>query len=706
MRHPLSIAVSVLSLALLAAAPPRSRAASAPVLDEGMWTFDDPPVSALKEIHGFAPSPEWLEHLMRASVRVNDGGSASFVSPDGLVLTNHHVGHEAISELSTPERNLVRDGFTAKTRADELACPDLELNVLQSIENVTARVLGAVEKNASEADARVQREAEIARIEKEASEESGLRCNVVELYRGGRYVLYRFKKYTEVKLVFAPEEQAAFFGGDPDNFTFPRYCLDMCIFRAYEDGKPAKTPHYLRWNPEGPKDGELVFVSGNPGSTGRLNTLAQLEYLRDVSYPLSLRALAFRHAALERFAARGDEQARRARGQIFSIENSLKALGGYQESLLDGRSIEAKTKSEAELRSMVAKQPELAADVGHAFDAIAKAQEVARQVAPREYCTTIRGSRLFSLARDIVRLTAELEKPNEDRLPAYRDSARESLEHELFSDAPIYLDLEEAMIANSLEFMRTELGEDDPIVKAALGGVGTAEASAKQAIETKLVDPEYRRELVAGGVAAVAASGDPLIQLALRLDPLARALTKQLQDEVRSVEQTYGGRIARACFALYGSSVYPDATFTPRLSVGTVQGFETGGYKMPWKTTFHGLFERSSAFGNEMPYTLAPGFEKAAETIDRDTPYNFVCTADIIGGNSGSPVVNAKNELVGLIFDGNIQSLGNRFVYDDTVARAVAVHSAGMLEAMRTVYGAEALVQEILGSKPTSDTTR
>ncbi len=681
--------LSVLSLTAFAPAAPRP-------LDEGMWTFDQPPLAQLAERYGFAPTPEWLEHLRLASVRINDGGSGSFISPDGLVLTNHHVGHEAISELSSEEKNLVRDGFLARTRAEELACPDLELNVLVAIEDVTARVHGAVAAGASEADARTQREAEISRIEKQASEASGLRCDVIELYRGGRYVLYQFKKYTEVKLVFAPEEQAAFFGGDPDNFTFPRYCLDMCIFRAYEGGAPASTPHYLRWNPAGPKAGELVFVSGNPGSTGRLNTLAQLEYLRDEYYPLVLRALAYRRENLLAYSALGEAQARRARGDVFSIENSIKALTGYHQSLAEGPSIEKKREEERVLRERVAADARLSKELGTAWDDIARSQEHARRIVRAEYCSTIRGSRLFTIARDIVRLTAELEKPNEERLPEYRDSARASLELELYSEAPVYADLEEVAIMTGLELMRRELGEDHALVKAAHGAIATSEASAKHAVGTRLADVAVRRGLVEGGRAAVEKSTDPLIVLVRTIDPIARQLRKERESQVKSVEERGGERIARARFALLGTSTYPDATFTPRLSIGTVRAFETGGYNMPWKTTFHGLYERAAAFDGEMPYTLSPAFAKAADKIKRDTAYDFVCTADIIGGNSGSPVVNAQGELVGLVFDGNIESLGNRFVYDDSVARTVAVHAGGMIEALRSVYGADALVQEIL----------
>ena len=680
------------SSVLAAAAAPRA-------LDEGMWTFDDPPLDALEERYGFRPSPEWLEHLRLASVRLNDGGSGSFVSPDGLVLTNHHVGHEAISELSTPERDLVSDGFLARTRAEELACPDLEMNVLVGIEDVTARVHGAVAEGASEAEARTQREAEIARIEKESMDATGLRSDVIELYRGGRYALYRFKKYTEIKLVFAPEAQAAFFGGDPDNFTFPRYCLDMCLFRAYENGQPASTPHHLRWSTEGPEEGELVFVSGNPGSTGRLSTVAQLEYLRDHYYPLVLRSFVARREALLAYGAQGEEQTRQAAGELFSIDNSIKALGGYHQSLLDEQAMARKIADEAALRARVAGDPDLAREVGSAWDDVARVQEEARTRGAAEFLSNVRGSRLFTIARHVVRLVDELQKPNDQRLPEYRDSALPSLELELYSDAPIYPALEEVALTTWLELTERELGAEHALVQAIASASGPSEASAARAEGSRLLDPAHRRALVEGGPQAVQQSDDPLIRLARALDPLSRELRRWREDEVRSVEERAGARIARARFALLGSSVYPDATFTLRLSFGTVRGFEVAGWNVPWKTTFHGLLERAASFDGEMPYTLPPAFAAATERLDRDTPLNFVCTADIIGGNSGSPIVDRDANLVGLVFDGNIQSLGNRFVYDETVARTVAVHSAGMLEALRNVYGAENLVTEVLGER-------
>jgi len=689
----MSRTTALLSSFLVLSTLPAGLASAVPAPDEGMWTYDNPPLALMEETYGFQPSTAWLEHLRLSSVRVNDGGSGSFISPRGLVLTNHHVGFNAIQKLSSEERDLVADGFYAAKLADELACTDLELNVLVDVVDVTERVLSAAAGAESESRALEQRDAEIARFEKEETEATGLRCDVVRLYEGGRFALHRYKKYTEVKLVFAPEEGAAFFGGDPDNFTFPRYCLDMAIFRVYEDGEPAHTPHYLRWNEAGPAEGDLVFVSGNPGSTGRLKTVAQLEYLRDVRYPSILRSLEGRKRILDAYAARGEEEARRARSLLLSAENGIKAVRGYLQSLRSEESMAVKARRELELRGLVARDAELAAAVGEAWDRIAAAQEVAREHAARAYFATIRGSRLFSHAKTVVRLTAELEKPNDERLAAYRDSNLDSLELSLYSEAPIYLDLEEALLAGGLAMMREELGDDDPLVRAVLDEAEPMNASSRAlGTGSKLADAAYRRALVEGGREAVEQCDDPIVQLVRRIDPLLRELEEKLEDEVESVETEYGKQIAKARFAIFGDAIYPDATFTLRLSYGAVRGFETGGYNMPWKTTFYGLYERAAAFDGAAPYTLSDAFRAGRQGLDLSTPFNFVCTADIIGGNSGSPVVDRDGRLVGLIFDGNVQSLGNRFVYDDSVARAVAVHAGGMLEALREIYHAERLV--------------
>ncbi len=668
-----------------------------PAFDEGMWTFDNPPTKQLKQNYQFEPTAQWLDHVRLASVRFNDGGSGSFVSPNGLVMTNHHVGLNSIQKLSKEGKDYVKNGFYAATADQELACPDLELNVLESMQDVTKRVLGAVTTGANDKDASEQRKAETAKIEKEESDKTGLRCDVIGLYNGGEYWVYRYKKYKNIKLVFAPEQQIAFYGGDPDNFTYPRYDLDCAFFRVYgDDGKAIQTPHYFRWSEEGAKEGELVFVSGNPGSTGRLQTYAQLEYTRDIQYPTTLRSLARRRALLEKYSAQGEEQARRAKTMLFSIENSLKAVGGYQESLLDTRIMKKKAEDEKTFRALVAKDAKMQKEYGDAWDAIATTRKNLATFSKQVSFSRMQG-KAASTALQIVRLVEEVQKPNEKRFPEFRDSSLDSLKFGLFSPAPLYPDLEETLLADGLAETVEQLGNDSAFVKAALRGKTPVEV-AKEAISgTKIFDVAFRKQLVEGGSNAVLESTDPLIVLARRIDPTARELRKRIEDEIDAIETVAGEKIAKARFAAYGKTVYPDATFTLRLSFGAVKGYEFGTTKVPYKTTFNGLYDRAASFDFQPPYDLPDRYVSRKSKLAMDTGFNFVCTTDIIGGNSGSPVINRNGEIVGLIFDGNIQSLGNRFVYDEQVARAVAVHSEGIVEAIRKIYEAHGLADELEG---------
>lgn len=671
--------------------------ASLAAAEEGMWTFDNPPVKQLQQKYNFTPTQEWLDHLRLSSVRFNDGGSGSFVSATGLVLTNHHVALGQLQKVSSPQKDYVADGFLARTPEEELKCPDLELNVLVSMENVTDRVLAAVKPGMSEKQANDARKAAIAAIEKESMEKTGLRSDVVTLYHGGEYWLYRYKKYTDVRLVSAPEQQIAFYGGDPDNFTYPRYDLDMALFRVYEDGKPVKPQHYLKWNPEGAKDGELVFVSGHPGSTNRLYTLAQLETLRDLTYPMRLAGIERRLGVARAYAARGKEQARQAAGLIFGLENSKKALSGEYKGLKDPQLMQIKAQEEKELRDKVAANPEWQKAYGDAWQAIEKAQASFRERAKEYSYRRLSGYRLPGVALSIVQLVAEVKKPDGERLDGFHESQLPSLKFRLFSPAPIYPEFEEVLLADGLREALEKLGPEDPFVKAALAGK-TPEQVAHEAITgTKLADPDFRKQLVEGGEEAVAASQDPLIALARRVDPILRQERKWYEDTIESVVRTAGEKIGKARFAIYGKDTYPDATFTLRLTYGTVTGYPYNGTIAPSKTTFHGLYDRAASFDYKPPFHLPQRWLDRKDALNLATPLNFVSTCDIIGGNSGSPVVNRQGEIVGLIFDGNIESLVGRFVFDITANRAVAVHTAGMTEALKKVYDAEFLVKELLG---------
>lgn len=670
--------------------------------DEGMWTYDNPPLQILKERYGFEPSREWLDHLRLSSVRFNDGGSGSFVSADGLVLTNHHVALGQLQKVSTAEHDYVRDGFLAKTRADELPCKDLELNVLEKMEDVTGRVLSAASAaGVDEVKALAARKAAIAALEKEVKDQTGRDCQVVTLYQGGEYWLYTYKKFTDVRIAFAPEFQAAFFGGDPDNFTYPRYALDMTLFRAYENGQPYRPAHHLKWNPKGPEAGDLVFVSGHPGNTERLNTVAQLETARDVALPLQLAALARRRAALEHYGKRGSEQMRQAGDQFFSIENSLKALTGELQGLLDEELMAKKARDEAEFRARVAKDPEFAKAYSGAWDVIADAEQRLRLRAKDTTFWSVgrSGSRMASHAIRIVQYVAEVGKPDGERLPGYHDAELESTRFALFSAAPIYPEMEMALLADWFAYQKENLSPEDPFLAACLEGKSAEEAARAVVESSKVHDAAFRRGLLEGGAAAVASSTDPMIALARRVDPLLRELRKWREDEIESKTTAAGEKIGAARFAVYGKSVSPDATFTLRLSYGTVRGYPYNGTVAPPKTTLYGLYERSHAFDGHPPFDLAPRWQAAEKSLALATPLDFVCTCDIIGGNSGSPIVNRAGELVGLVFDGNIESLVGNYVYDENKNRCVAVHSAGMTEAMRVVYEAGALVGELLGNQ-------
>ncbi|MDZ4755024.1 MAG: S46 family peptidase [Phycisphaerae bacterium] len=669
--------------------------------DEGMWLINRPPLAGLKEQYKFEPTPQWLETMQKSSVRFATGGSGSLVSSQGLVLTNHHVGADMLAKLSTPKRDLLREGFRAATLQDELRCPDLALDILWTIEDVTTRVNAGATPDMDPAAAGAARRSAIAAIETASEKATGLKSEVVTLYQGGQYHLYTYRRFDDVRLVFAPEQEIAFFGGDTDNFEYPRFNLDCCFFRIYENGAPLKSEHHLRWSADGAAADELVFVFGHPGRTRRLYTLDHLRFMRDVEMP-KLLAKAWRdEVKLTGFAARNEENARIASDDLHGIQNGRKArtwlLAGLQDPVL----LDMKKSREDALRDAVARDETMRAGYGSAWDRVAQAQQTYAAIFDR-YQQLENGWRRSSLARHartIVRLVDEREKPSGERLREYADSRLDTVERALFSPEPIYDALEIETLTNELAFRAETFGGDDPVVTLLLDGKSPAARADELVGGCTLRSVDARKKLVEGGRSALESSPEPLIRMMLSIDNAARAVRTQYEDEVESVERLAYADIAAATFAIEGDTVYPDATFTLRMTFGPVEGWKEGGAMIAPFTTFAGLYQRHADRKGLGEFSLPKRWLDAKSTLPLDTPFNFVCSVDIIGGNSGSPVVNRKGELVGLIFDGNLPSLVGDVIYDGSVNRAVAVDSRGILTALDVVYGAKELVREIQGSK-------
>ena len=673
--------------------------ASQLLADEGMWPFNNVPES-LKQRYGWAPDQKWLDHVRLASVRFNNGGSGSFVSSTGLVLTNHHVGSDCIQKISTADHDYVTTGYLAKAASEEVKCPDLELDVLEGVRDVTVEVNAVVKPDQSPAQILEAQKGEQAKLEKECHEKTGLRCETVTLYEGGEYDLYRYRKYTDVRLVAAPEKQIAFFGGDPDNFTYPRWDIDFALFRIYENGQPVRPEHFLKWNSAGAREGELVLVSGNPGSTSRLETLAQLEFQRDAFYPSLVDWLERRAKLVHDFSEKSTENARIGAGFLFSVENALKAARGRLEALRNPNLMSKKANEERDLRAAVEARPELTGSA-RAWDAIASAEKAYAARYQRELLMErVETSRLMQFAQTIVRYVAEKPKANEKRLEEFRDSNLQSLEFALYSPAPIYPSLEKLRLGQSFQSMTDGLGAEDAFVKKVLAGK-TAQQRADELVGgTRLADVSFRKSFVEGGSRTVEDSTDPMVVFARQTDPDLRDLRKWREDNVESVEKTSGASVARAFFAVRGKTTYPDATFTLRLAYGPVKGYTENGRPIPYQTTFSGMFAHAEEHGGQAPFDLPERLLKARARIDSGAPVNFVTTADVTGGNSGSPVLNTKGELVGLVFDGNIQTLGNDFVYTDEQARTVGVHPMAIITLLRSVYEAVSIADELEGKHP------
>jgi hypothetical protein len=676
-------------LALLALAP-----AALALADEGMWTYDNFPAKTVKQRYGFEPDQKWLDHVRLSSARLAGGCSASFVSGSGLVMTNHHCAQQCIDQLSTAQKDYFAAGFYAKQQPEEVKCPTMEVNQLVEISDVTARVQKATAGLKDKAYGDAQR-SEQAKIEKECASSDKLRCDVVPLYHGGRYHLYKYKRFQDVRLVFAPEFAIAFFGGDPDNFMFPRYDLDVSFVRVYEEGKPAKMDHYFKWSQAGVKENDLTFVSGHPGGTDRQLTVAELEYSRDVQLPDRLIRMSELRGILTEMGEESAEHKRISQPMLFGIENGFKALRGRLDTLLDKEFMATKLAAEKDFRAKISADPARKAKYAAAFDQIAKAEDEIKKIRRPINYIGLSGafqSSLFHTAQALLRAGDELVKPNGDRLREFHDSSLPELKQHLFSAAPIYDDLEITTLTFSLTKMREDLGADHPFVRSVLGKESPREMATRLVKGSKLKEVALRKKLFDGGKKAVAADKDPMIELARAIDSESRSWRKKLEDEFEPIFKKSSELLAQARFDLEGTAAYPDATFTLRLSYGAVKGYEELGRTVKPITYVGGAFERATG---RHPFELPESWVKAKSKLDMATPMNFCSTNDIIGGNSGSPVVNRDAEIVGLVFDGNIQSLGGDYWFDASVNRTVAVHSEALIEALRKVYGADRIASEL-----------
>jgi hypothetical protein len=659
-----------------------------------MWTFEAPPLDYWKARYAFTPPKTWLDHVRLASIRLPNC-SSSFVSSRGLVMTNHHCARECITAVSTPDSNFQELGFVARTEREERKCEGVYVDQLQSIEDVTDRIQRRVTAR-TPAQQVSQRNLAIDSLQKGCETEAGVKCQVISYYQGGAYSLYRFKRFDDLRLVMAPEEGISFFGGDPDNFTYPRYDLDLTLLRVYENGRPYEPKNYLKWSRDGAKEGDLVFVTGNPGSTGRLLTMAQMEYLRDVQYPAQLSSYDRNIAVLEELSKQ-DEQTRRAlENQLFSLKNSKKAVTGYLAGLQDSSILARKRAFERDFRRRIAADPKLKARYAPAWDAIATAQRQLGALAKQQRWYTFSGSPLLNVAGGIVRIPEQTKLPDSLRLPQYRGPTLESLKGAVLGPIEFEPEAEKQMLQAWLTQASKDLPLNDSFLSAFLQG-RSPEVAAEAAINgTKLADSSVRASLLEGGTEAVAKSTDPLIVLARRLNPIAMRV-QQRAARLNDVISANAEKIGQAIFAAYGRSLPPDATFSLRISDGIVKSYPNNGTIAPYKTTYYGLFGRSAAFDDKPPFQLPERWKAHRAQLDMSKPLNFVSTNDIIGGNSGSPMINRNAEIVGLIFDGNIQQLPNRFLYTDEEARAVAVHSEGIIEALRSVYEADRIADELEG---------
>ena len=668
--------------------------------DEGMWLLNQLPHKRLKQLYNFEPTPQWVEHVQKASVRMNNGGSASFVSPFGLIATNCHIAESILHDLSLPGKDYIRDGFYASTFENEVKVPQLEVNVLWEIIDVTDRIEQAVKKHMSPTSVSAVKKTVMAKIEKDSFEKTGLRSDVITLYQGGAYHLYRYKKYTDIRLVWAPEKAISRLGDDFDNYEYPRYCLDVSFLRVYENDAPLATEHFFKWSDKNSKEGGLLFISGHPGSTDRLSTLGRIISLRNSGLPYQLNLLRREEINIQQFAGRSEENRQISDHELHDIQNIRKRYLGQLTALQDPAFVAQKARKEKELRQRIAKNSLMRSAYGDAWDMVAAAEKQFLRI-HNEYNLLEGGvafnTRLFSIARTIVRLADEDAKPNGKRLQEFRDSNRDSLLQRLYSSAPIYKNLEQHQLTDALAYLAEAMGSDTPLVKKILEGQSPTLRAQMVIADTKLGSVEERKRLVAGGKRTTAESHDLFIALVLLVDKRARSLRKIYETEVKEVREQAYAKIAKAQFELYGQNLYPDATFTLRLTFGRTLGYMENGKKIPHRTTIGGTFTHAESHQNKEPWELPASWQNAQpELYASDRDFNFVTTHDTHGGNSGSPIFDADLNIVGLLFDGNIYANADTFMYGDEVSRSISVHTAGITEVLRKVYHTDRLIEELL----------
>jgi hypothetical protein len=682
-----TFAASAAALVLLAGGAARA--------DEGMWPFDEAPVSRVKDALGVSIDSRWLDHLRDASVRLTNGCSASIVSRAGLVLTNQHCVVTCAQQISPPDRDYVNEGYLADAKTDERTCPGVQAEVLVGITDVTAPIFAAGAGKIGEEFAAAREGAIAAAEQTTCAGDVRYRCQVISFYQGGQFKVYRYRRYADVRLVFAPELDAAWFGGDPDNYNFPRYDLDCAFLRLYEDGKPAATPTFLAWATSPPQAGDPVFVSGNPASTERQLTVTQLATLRDIALPLLSVQQAELRGRLIQLGEQGPKMRRLVAGALFEDENTYKMLQGRLIALRDPALTAARERDEAELKVKLAADPRLSGQIGDPWAQIDAAQRVYGLqfgIWHELESGAGGGSDLFRYAREIVRGAAERAKPTGVRLPEYADS-RLPLDEKILLDAkPVEPVLEKLYLEFWLSKTRELLGADAPAVAMLIGKESPEELADRLVSGSHLADPVFRRALWDGGMTAVAASSDPMIQFVLATDPLSRAARQVWEEEVVGPIQDAGERIARVRYAFEGPGIYPDATFSLRLSYGKVAGWTDQGQETAAFTTFAGLYGRATG---APPYRLPSRWTTGQAKLDPTTVLDFATTNDITGGSSGSPVVNAKGQIVGTAFDGNIHSIAGDFAYDGALNRTIAVSTVAISQALDKVYGDAALAKEL-----------